>query len=164
MICKTCGRTIANEEANFCEYCGASFRAGVDNVYPEFKNNTTNVYQNTPSHYDQDGSAHMQGDASRKGNPYQPDNGQSVAGTQDNTIEKPMTFGNWLMVMLLPFIPMVGTIAYLALLFMWAFGAKTPATRKNWARAMLVMLVVAFFFVFAFFGSATELLGSLGKI
>ena len=26
MICKVCGRTISNEEANFCEYCGASFR------------------------------------------------------------------------------------------------------------------------------------------
>lgn len=164
MICKTCGRTIANEEANFCEYCGASFRVGVDNIYPEFKNNATNVYQNTHSNYGQDGSAHMQGNASFRGSHYQSDNSQSVADTQDNTIEKPMTFVNWLMVMLLPFIPMVGMIAYLALLFMWAFGAKTPATRKNWARAMLVMLVVAFFFVFAFFGSASELLGSLGTI
>jgi len=26
MICHTCGRVIKNEEANFCEYCGASFR------------------------------------------------------------------------------------------------------------------------------------------
>lgn len=164
MICKTCGRTIANEEANFCEYCGASFRVGVDNIYPEFKDNTTNGDQNTHSYYGQDGSAHMQGEAPIGRNPYQTSNNQSVTGTQDNKIEKPMTFGNWLMVMLLPFIPMVGTIAYLALLFMWAFGAKTPATRKNWARAMLVMLVVAFFFVFAFFGSATELMGSLGAI
>lgn len=31
MICNTCGRSIKNEEANFCEYCGASFRG--DNGY-----------------------------------------------------------------------------------------------------------------------------------
>lgn len=26
MICRNCGRSIANEEANFCENCGFSFR------------------------------------------------------------------------------------------------------------------------------------------
>ena len=26
MICKDCGREIVNDNANFCEYCGTSFR------------------------------------------------------------------------------------------------------------------------------------------
>ena len=28
MICKVCGREIANENANFCEYCEASVKDG----------------------------------------------------------------------------------------------------------------------------------------
>lgn len=32
MICKTCGRNAQNEEANFCEYCGSSFRERVQTV------------------------------------------------------------------------------------------------------------------------------------
>lgn len=164
MICKTCGRTIANEEANFCEYCGASFRVGVDNNYPEYQSQTANGYQNTYTYNGQEGNINRPEDAFNGRNPYQASNRSDATGTQENMIEKPMTFANWLMVMLLPFIPMVGTIAYLALLFVWAFGVKTPPTKKNWARAMLVMLVVAFFFVFAFFGSASNLISGLGTI
>lgn len=26
MVCNTCGRTTNNDDANFCEYCGSSFR------------------------------------------------------------------------------------------------------------------------------------------
>jgi hypothetical protein len=28
MVCNSCGRDIKNEAANFCEYCGVSFREG----------------------------------------------------------------------------------------------------------------------------------------
>ncbi len=26
MVCRTCGRQVSNETANFCEYCGTSLR------------------------------------------------------------------------------------------------------------------------------------------
>ena len=163
MVCKVCGRTIANEEANFCEYCGASFRNGAENIYPEFQYQNTNNYQGN-NQYSQNNTHHMQGNRAYGANPFQPGGNANASEMQGNVVEKPMTFGNWMMVMILPFIPMIGQIAYLAVLFMWAFGVKTPPTKKNWARATLVMLVVALFFVFALFGSASSLLSGLGTI
>lgn len=38
MICNTCGRNILNEEANFCEYCGGSFREpiiAIESIAPQ---------------------------------------------------------------------------------------------------------------------------------
>lgn len=171
MVCKVCGRTIANEEANFCEYCGASFRSGVENIYPEFHYQNTNNNQNNQNNNQnnnryngQNTMGNMQGNTAYGRNPFQGNGNSNVTDAQGEVSEKPMTFGNWMMVMILPFIPMIGPIAYLAVLFMWSFGVNTPTTRKNWARATLVMLVVALFFVFAVFGSFTNVMSSLGTI
>ena len=44
--------------------------------------------------------------------------------------------------MLIPFIPFVGFIAYPVLLLVWAFSNDTPPTKKNWARASLVIILI----------------------
>lgn len=158
MICKICGRTVQNEEANFCEYCGASFRPGMDNRISESErlqeatvtmqgmsggqpgNNATQGTLNTNSPWQ-----------SSYGNPQT--SGQNLSGyvTQSKSSygkesvvnpEKPMTFGNWLAVMLMVFIPFIGLYAFLALLVFWAFGKHTPPTKKNWARASLVFFLI----------------------
>jgi len=50
-----------------------------------------------------------------------------------------MTF---LGVMLLPFIPGVGSIAYLVILFYWSFAAGIDGTRKSFARATLIFTAI----------------------
>lgn len=64
-----------------------------------------------------------------------------TAGTAE--AENSMSFVHWIVVMALPYIPMIGTFAYLVLLLIWAFGRTASKTRKSWARATLVITVAA---------------------
>ena len=119
-ICKVCGRIIHNDEANFCEYCGALAREG---------NNSSYVEGIAPNAVNQ---------------PYR--------SNTDTSVEKPMSFGNWLLVFALPFIPIVGQIGFLVLLGYWAFSRQIGPTRKNFARAMLLMTVVILILMMSLFG------------
>ena len=47
--------------------------------------------------------------------------------------------GNWFLSIFLAGIPLVGLI----LLIVWAFSHSTPLSKRNWARAMLIWMVVA---------------------
>lgn len=148
MVCKVCGRTIANEEANFCEYCGASFRPGSDNKIDETAaSNAQQQYTSAPSFEGSaDGTNARQGTFEQGFKTFGSMYGQNQGNTQQSA-ERPMTFGNWIAIMLLPFIPVVGSIAFIALLFVWSFNKSVPATRKNWARATLVMLGICILFI-----------------
>jgi ribosomal protein L37E len=77
---------------------------------------------------------------------------QSVDSNTDEKeeSEKPISFGNWMGTMLLPFIPIIGFFIYPVMLFVWAFGSDTPPSKKNWARASLIVsaiVIVAVFFM-----------------
>lgn len=161
MVCKICGRTIQNEEANFCEYCGASFRPGMDNrvLESEHSSHTNEQGQDVTMHHNLG-----QGSASQNG-PWQTTYEQNAYGSnpmkdqvlgryftqnnnaygQENTAavqEKPMSVRNWLAVMLLGFVPLIGPYAFLALLFFWSFNKSISPTRKNWARATLIVALI----------------------
>lgn len=110
MICNNCGRQSIREDANFCEYCGNSFR------------------EQAPY------------------NPILPK--QEAAALPDK--EKPVSFLNWLGSYALIFIPFVGGLVFIVMLFVWAFGGYVPTSKKNWARAMLIMVAVATVFVIIF--------------
>lgn len=112
MVCKACGRSIENEEANYCEYCGTSLRS-----------NATIV----------------QNDTIQERNDKSSEN--SKVNAEDN--ETAISFGNWVGTMLLPFIPFVGIFIYLVMMCVWAFGSDTPKSKKNWARASLIVGVIA---------------------
>lgn len=153
MVCKVCGRTIANEDANFCEYCGASFRPGSDNKIDETTiNNTANdasgytQYGQAGTENRQEGTANTQQGAFFGGfPPFGAMNSQNASNMQSGQqmVERPMTFGNWLVILLMPFVPVIGPMLFLVLLLMWSFNKSVPPTRKNWARAMLVFLLVS---------------------
>ncbi len=53
--------------------------------------------------------------------------------------QAPVTFGNWMLTLFLAFIPIVNII----MLLVWAFSSSTPASKSNWAKAMLVWMVIA---------------------
>lgn len=125
MICNTCGRHTQNEEANFCEYCGSSFRE--HRVISDFA---------VPGNGETGQQAVQQVGQQV---------GQNIA--QEAT-EKPITFLHWLglyAVMFIPmFIPFIGWIVPLVMLFVWAFANNTPVSKKNWSRATLIFLLVYF--------------------
>lgn len=90
-----------------------------------------------------------------------------TAGTAE--AENSMSFSHWIVVMLLPLIPMIGMFAYLAILLIWAFGRTATKTRKNWARATLLVILVSFMMLTYMFQSVlnspgmAELMNSMMK-
>lgn len=52
----------------------------------------------------------------------------------------PVTFGNWMLTMLLMCLPVVNIV----MLFIWGFGDTEPVSKRNWARAQLIWVGIAF--------------------
>ena len=55
---------------------------------------------------------------------------------------RPVTVGNWMLTILLMFIPFVNLI----LLLIWAFGSNTPESKANWAKASLIWILIGIAF------------------
>ena len=47
---------------------------------------------------------------------------------------EPVSFGDWMLTMLLLVIPIVNIV----MLFVWAFGSNTNPSKSNWAKASLL--------------------------
>lgn len=58
---------------------------------------------------------------------------------QDNNNE-PVSVGNWMLTLLLTFIPLVNII----MMLVWAFSSSTPPSKANWAKAALLWMVIFF--------------------
>ena len=58
---------------------------------------------------------------------------QYPAGQQD-----PVTFGQWMLTILLTMIPVVNLI----MLIVWAVSSDTQPSKQNWARAQLVWVII----------------------
>ena len=59
-----------------------------------------------------------------------------------------VTTGNWIITYLIMCIPLINII----MLFVWAFGGGTQASKANWAKASLLWIVISillFILVFA---------------
>lgn len=124
MECKVCGRYTQNEDANFCDNCGNSFREN---------------YQN----YDNKNMFNQR-------NPNEQRNYYDSQSVQTERREEPVSFKNWLITLALPIllvfipIPFLGPIIYVVLLFVWAFGNNTNPNKRNWARANLLVTAITF--------------------
>ena len=69
---------------------------------------------------------------------------------------QPMSIGDWIITFIVTAIPLVGFI----MLFVWAFGDGTHPSKKTWAQAYLIMMVIAIILMIIFFGVITSILGS----
>lgn len=141
MRCMVCGREAMNPEANYCDYCGSSFRQYGENTW-----GTSTVQESHPAVNTEEPDAYTAfGTAEYR-------DGVSGAGRESQEVkqEKKVSTGLFLGVMLLPFVPMIGSIAYLVILFYWAFSSYITDARKNWARATLIYtaIVAALLFIF----------------
>ena len=70
-------------------------------------------------------------------------------------------FANWVGSMMLPCIPLIGPFIYIIMLFVWSFGSEVPKSKKNWARATLLIMIIAIVIVVIFISSfITEYMNS----
>ncbi|MCL2434163.1 MAG: hypothetical protein FWD16_06580, partial [Clostridia bacterium] len=65
----------------------------------------------------------------------------------------------WIGLYCLNIIPVVGSLTYLVLLFVFAFGKTPKKTLKNWAKAQLIIALVALVLVTAGVVIVTSLFG-----
>ena len=152
MLCKVCGRTAMNEKANFCDYCGASFRDGEGFVSSDF------TYEGAQRNIGGDTVGTVQAESTIFGNSYADTLKPNEANSNNKTSEKPMSFMNWMLVLILPYLAPVGTFVYLGILFVWGFGRNSTPTKKNWARATLVIFLVVFILVYVLIGDSANFL------
>jgi len=73
-----------------------------------------------------------------------------------NTNYKPMTIGDWLITFLIQAIPLVGII----MMFIWAFSDSTHPSKKTWAQAALIMMVIVIALMIILFAALWTLIGS----
>lgn len=143
MICKVCGRTITNEAANFCEYCGASFRPGMDNkISEEILRNLSSARQEGNQYTSGNTQTGSQQGRGNQGMEAKVNTPKGFIGGLFDSSDRPMTLGNWLVIYLLPLIPMIGMVLFLVVLLSWGFGANVAQTKKNWARATMIFVLV----------------------
>jgi hypothetical protein len=77
----------------------------------------------------------------------------------DNQVSnyKPMTIGDWIITLIIMYIPLVGFI----MLFVWAFGGGTHPSKKTWAQAVLILMVIGIILAIIFFGVIASILGNM---
>lgn len=76
----------------------------------------------------------------------------------DQTITAPiLTFGDYLIMMIIAAIPIVNIV----MLCMWGFGSDANPNKKNCAKAMLVFIIIVFILGMLFFSSLIALFISL---
>ena len=83
----------------------------------------------------------------------------------ENKAKEPISVGGWIGRSLIPYIPLVGGIVYLIMLFIWSGDRKKEDTFRNWAKAQLiitaVVLVLTVVLVVVFGSAFAELANSL---
>lgn len=147
MRCMVCGREAMNPEANYCDYCGNSFREAGRN------------WQEDASAW----NAYQSGTASEE-------SGYTAFGTteyreelrtprKDSSQAKGVSVWMFLGIMCLQFVPGIGLFAYIGVLLWLGFSPQIADARKNWARASLIYTGIMFVLSFAYLKT---LLGMLG--
>jgi hypothetical protein len=72
---------------------------------------------------------------------------------QSMGFEPPVSVGEWMLTMLVCVIPVVNIV----MLFVWAFGSNTNASKANWAKASLIWMLIGLIFAILFIGALMSL-------
>ncbi len=83
------------------------------------------------------------GNQSNNGGYYENYNNGGYYQNNWNGFKPALTPGQWILTILISSIPCVGAI----MLFVWAFSNDGQEDRKNWARANLIIALIAFVFI-----------------
>jgi len=76
-----------------------------------------------------------------------------------STQYRPITVGDWFLTILISAIPIINII----MLFVWGFGSSTHPSKANWAKAMLIWLVIAILFYFLIFVAILDFFSLISK-
>lgn len=68
--------------------------------------------------------------------------------------------GNWIVTLLLMYIPVINLI----LLLVWALSSRTPASKSNWAKAHLIFTIIHLALVLLFGSFILTAISSLAKM
>ncbi len=138
MYCPKCNSENP-EGVKFCVNCGNQLDNGVSK---------DNAYQNYNQNYNQ-------------AQPYQQPN--YVQPPAASTEDEHMTVGGWIGVFCINLIPCVGSLVYIIMMFVWAFGSTPKKSLKTFAKAQLLMMAIAivlviilFIIIFAVVSSSTH--------
>ncbi|HZJ77854.1 MAG TPA: zinc ribbon domain-containing protein [Clostridia bacterium] len=150
MFCPKCGNQLP-DGAKFCASCGNQLKgAPVPENSSEARANSQSNYSsptpNTPPAYI---APNYQAQSFA---PPAPQYNASYGMGAEN--EKPLTVGNYLIMMLITVIPIVGIV----MMFIWAFGTGHNRNKKNWARATLIVGAISLVFTVIFYSSMLALL------
>lgn len=74
--------------------------------------------------------------------------------------EKPVSVGGWIGRCLIPYIPIVGGLVYLIMLFIWMGDETKEETFRNWAKAQLLVMLIALGIVLFLWVLVLALVGS----
>ena len=66
----------------------------------------------------------------------------NVPARQFQPKKESVSVGGWIGRSLIPFIPLVGGIIYLIMLFIWSGDTKKEDTFRNWAKAQLIVMAI----------------------
>ena len=138
MYCPKCNSENP-EGVKFCVNCGNQLDNGVSK---------DNAYQNYNQNYNQ-------------AQPYQQPN--YVQPPAASTEDEHMTVGGWIGVFCINLIPCVGSLVYIIMMFVWAFGSTPKKSLKTFAKAQLlimaiaiVLVIILFIIIFAVVSSSTH--------
>ncbi len=118
--CRSCGSTL-EEGAQFCRVCGAA-QDGYNAPAP----------QPAPTPYQAPYAAPYAQPAPAP----QPAPSYYAAPAQQGA--PPLGVGEYILMMIVSGIPFIGFI----MLLVWAFGSQTNPNKKNWARAILILMLI----------------------
>lgn len=157
MICSKC-HTDNPEGSTFCRECGNSltpkvslskdsseqtqsnpYQGNIPPVGNPFENNAP--YQNAP----QQNTYQQPGQSNPYQQPYPQSAPQQIPYYPNMTMpqDEHVTVGEWIGLYCLNLIPIVGTIIYIVLLFVWAFGDTPKKSLKTFSRANLILALIA---------------------
>ena len=141
MYCPNCNAENL-EGAVFCVNCGAKLDSGVAN---------DNANQSYNQSYDRNQPYQQPGYAQQTNYVQQPNYVQQTNyAQQPNYTQKPvapvqdehMSVGAWVGVFCINLIPCVGSLVYIIMMFVWAFGNTPKKSLKNFAKAQLLIMAV----------------------
>ena len=84
-------------------------------------------------------------------------NSNSVTDTQHQSLSPTVSVGDWVITLILMIIPLVN----LVMLFVWAFGGSAAISKANWAKATLIMYLIAIILCIVLSGVIGALLSSV---
>ena len=144
-FCPTCG-SLVQGDGDFCPSCGSKLSGAVNLEKPITSQPSTGGSMPDTSSSNQ---SNLNNQTNQSSNYSQmPNYPQNFNSGSINRPSDEMTVGQWALTIFLSGLGIIGII----LLFIWAFGADTNPSKKNYARAMLIWEAIALGLVILFYG------------